>query len=107
MTGQNTYLLNQLRNNSLYTQILVNVFRRLVLSNIRYISTILITCNGNVLSKIQVMQNRLIRAIGINRDTDREKHSITNSANFIKPVCFEQMIRILEMPRHPRFSVNN
>ena len=59
----NIYLLKQLKSSGLEERILVNLFKSLVLSHIRYSSVILDSCTTATKNDIQVIQNRMLRII--------------------------------------------
>ena len=56
LISKNIYLINQLASIGLNVKILVNVFKSLVLSQLRYRSTVLISCTNRIKSDIQVLQ---------------------------------------------------
>jgi hypothetical protein len=101
LISKNTYLLNQLRSCGMNEQLLVTVFKSLVLSHFRYSSTILASCTAATNSEMQVLQNRLLRAIKINRETAERKYGILDVPDFIKACCISQVTSILDTTLHP------
>ena len=59
----NIYLLKQLKSSGLKERILVNVFKSLVLSHLRYSSVILDSCTTAAKNDMQVIQNLMLRII--------------------------------------------
>ena len=101
LISKNIYLINQLASIGLNVKILVNVFKSLVLSQLRYSSTLLVSCSNRIQADIQVLQNTLLRAIGITREGAKNDHNITDASDFILASCLQQIIRILSIPSHP------
>ena len=62
---QNIYLLKQLKCSGLEELILVTVFKSLVLSVFRYGSVVVDSCTQQAKSDMQVIQNRMLRIIGL------------------------------------------
>jgi hypothetical protein len=106
MISQNIALLKQLKCNGLNESILVSVFKSLVLSHLRYSSTLLVACPAGIKSDMQVLQNTLLRTIGIKRDVAKSKYGILDVSEFIYKTSLEQVTRILttdgrEPSNHP------
>jgi hypothetical protein len=100
LISQNIHLLKQLRSCGLREPILVAVFKSLVNSHLRYSSTLLVSCPDGTLADIQVLQNSLLRSIGISRDTARTKYNIKDSKDFITESSLDQVVRILSNSNH-------
>jgi hypothetical protein len=100
LISKNTYLLKQLKSIGLAEPILINVFKSLVLSHLRYSSTLLVACTARTSSAMQVLQNSLLRTIGIHT-SDLEamaKYGIQDVSNFIMSSCIAQVSRLLIHP---------
>jgi hypothetical protein len=94
------YLLKQLKSSGLEEQILVSVFRSLVLSHFRYSSVVLDSCTQLTKGKMQVVQNRMLRSIGIKRQEALEKYNIVDIDEFIKTARYLQVSKILSSETH-------
>ena len=79
----------------LQESILVSVFKSLVLSHLRYSSTFLVTCSEGTLSDIQVLQNSLLRSIGVSRETAETEYRISTVKSFITSCSMAQVSYIL------------
>jgi hypothetical protein len=101
LISTNIHLLKQLRSCGLREEILATVFRSLVLSHVRYSSTVLVACPAGTKADIQVLQNCLLRAAGIIRDAARTKYKIEDVSDFTLRSCLEQVTGILAQPSHP------
>ena len=97
---QNIYLLKQLKRSGLEERILVNVFKSLVLSHIRYSSVILDSCTTATKNDIQVIQNRMLRIISSKKETAYSKYGILNVSDVIELFRLEQAKRILKTQTH-------
>ena len=97
---QNTFLLKQLKSSGLEEKILVGVFKSLVLSHFRYGSVVLDSCTEHAKSDMQVIQNRMLRIIGVNRDKVSKKYSIPPIAEFIEAASAEQVNKVLNSKTH-------
>jgi hypothetical protein len=93
--SQNIALLKQLQCSGLKEEILVSVFKSLVLSHLRYSSTILVACPDGTKSDMQVLQNTLLRTIGITRDLAKSKYGILDVSELVSKTSLEQVICIL------------
>ena len=60
----NICLIKQLRPIVIFKQLLVNVYKSLVLSRFRYSSTVLVECTKSTKNEMQVLQNRSLRIMG-------------------------------------------
>ncbi len=89
--SQNIALLKQLQCSGLKEEILVSVFKSLVLSHLRYSSTILVACPDGTKSDMQVLQNTLFRTIGITRDLTKSKYGILDVSEFVSKTSLEQV----------------
>jgi hypothetical protein len=98
---QNIYLLKQLKSNGLEEKILVTVFKSLVLSHYRYGCIALDTCTEQAKADMQVIQNRMLRIIGISRPDALAKYGIQDVKDFIEAACFEIISKILGSGTHP------
>ncbi len=74
---------------------LVSVFKSLLLSHLRYSSTILVACPDGTKSDMQVLQNTLLRTIGITGDLAKSKYGILDVSEFVSKTSLEQVICIL------------
>ena len=99
--NKNIYLLKQLAHIGLNIKILVNIFKSLVLSLLRYSSIVLVSCTSRIRSDIQVMQNTLLGVIGLPRAVVKINHNIIDANDFILNSCLQQINRILSLPTHP------
>jgi hypothetical protein len=97
LISKNIALLKQLKSIGLAEPILINVFKSLVLSHFRYIA-----CTEKDTMDMQVLQNSLLRTIGIHTaDVDaKSKYGILEVSEFIMRTCLEQVSRILCTPGH-------
>jgi hypothetical protein len=102
LISKNIALLKQLKSIGLTESILINVFKSLVLSHFRYSSTVLVACTEKHIMVMQVLQNTLLRTIGIHTtDLDaKSKYGILEVSEFITRTCLEQVSRILCTPGH-------
>jgi hypothetical protein len=102
LISKNIALLKQLKSIGLAEPILINVFKSLVLSHFRYSSTVLVACTEKDTMDMQVLQNSLLRTIGIHTtDVDaKSKYGILEVSEFIMRTCLEQVSRILCTPGH-------
>ena len=80
----NIYLIKQLRRVGLSKQVLFNVYKSLVLSHLRYSSTVLVDCTESTKNEMQVLQNHSLRIIGISREVARIKFSIPDVCEFLE-----------------------
>jgi len=97
----NIALLRQLRRNGLAEPILVNVFKSLVLSHLRYSSIILYSCSDHLKREMQIVQNKMLRAIGITRKEALDTYSIFDVCDFLKESSIAFVTRVLNTPGHP------
>ena len=74
-------LIKQLKRSGLVEQILFTVYKSLVLSHLRYSAILLDTCTEEIKADMQVIQNRMLRIIGIDRVTALNKYSIRDVLN--------------------------
>jgi hypothetical protein len=93
--SQNIALLKQLQCSGLKEEILVSVFKSLVLSHLRYSSTILVACPDGTKSDMQVLQNTFLRTIGITRELAKSKYGVLDVSEFVSKTSLEQVICIL------------
>jgi hypothetical protein len=89
-------------NGRLAEQILINVFKSLVLSHLHYSSAILVACSDRANMAMQVQQNTLLRSIGIHTTdlASKAKYGIVDVSEFIMSTCLSQVSRILDTPGH-------
>ena len=97
---QNIALLKQLKSSGLEKKILVAVFKSLVLSHYRYGCVALDSCTKQAKAETQVIQNRLLRIIGITRTEALAKYEIPDVDVFIEKACLEQVCKILHSGSH-------
>ena len=101
--SKNLHLLKQLHSLGLNESILAAVFKSLVLSLLRYSSTILVACSAGIKSDMQVLQNKLLRTIGIKHDLALSKYGIQDVNDYITSVSLKQVTGILTTDgRKPR-----
>jgi hypothetical protein len=100
LISKNIALLKQLNSSGLREPILVAVFKSLVLSHLHYSSTLLVACPTGIIEDMQVLQNTLLRAIGISREEAKTKYGIVDVNEFIVSSCISQVTRILNQPSH-------
>ena len=100
LISKNIALLKQLNSCGLREPILVAVFKSLVLSHLHYSSTLLVACSAGIVADMQVLQNTLLRIIGISPEVAKTKYSIADVSEFIMRSCIEQVTRILNQPSH-------
>ncbi len=75
--SRNVYLLKQqLKKIGLDRKILVNVYKSLVLSKLRYSAVVLDSCTDQTKSEMQHLQNRMMRVIGLGSDWALNQHQI-------------------------------
>ena len=100
LISQNVHLLKQLKSCGLHQSILASVFKSLVLSHLRYSSTMLVACPAGIKSDMQVLQNTMLRIIGITRAEAKSKYGIQDVSDFIMSSCLDQVSRILRSSSH-------
>ena len=100
LISQNIALLKQLNSCGLCESILVAIFKSLVLSHFHYSSTLLVACPAGTIADMQVLQNTLLRTIGITREAAKTKYGIVDVSEYIKSSCIAQVTRILNQPSH-------
>ena len=100
LISKNIALLKQLNSCGLREPILAAVFKSLVLSHLHYSSTLLVACPAGIITDMQVLQNTLLRVIGISREMARTKYGIVDVGEFIVQSCIAQVTRILNQPSH-------
>jgi len=100
LISKNIALLKQLNSCGLREPILAAVFKSLVLSHMHYSSTLLAACPTGTIEDMQVLQNTLLRVIGISREVAKDKYGISDVSEFIVSSCIAQVTRILNQPSH-------
>ena len=83
LINKNTHLLKQLKSCVVHEKILVNVYKSLVLSYLRYSSTVLISCPEYVKTEMQAFKNKLLRIIGFSREFAKADYGIVDVSDFI------------------------
>ena len=68
---------------------MVAVFKSLVLSHYRYGCVALDTCTQQAKADMQVIQNRMLRIIGLSRADALTKYGIQDVKDFIETACFD------------------
>jgi hypothetical protein len=94
------HLLRQLRRIGLCTEILINVFKSLVLSHFRYSGILLDSCTERTKDEMQHFQNKLLRIIGVQRDEACTKYGVGDIRVFIERTGMEQTLRVLNSSTH-------
>ena len=92
---QNIALLKLLKSSGLETSILVTVFKSLVLSHLSYGSVLLDSCTQDEKSDMQIIQNRMLRIIGIIKEVALTQYNILSVSDFIENMCIKQVTKLL------------
>ena len=80
------------KSSGLGEQILVAVFKSLVLSHYRYGSVALDSCTKQAKAEMKILQNRMLRIICITRTVTLAKYKINDVSDFIEKASLEQII---------------
>jgi len=94
-----TFLLKQLKSNGLEVKILISVFKSLVQSHLRYSSVVLDSCTQVEKKEMQIIQNRMLRIIGVKKSA-LDKYRIKSASEFIESECIGQVAKILSSTTH-------
>ena len=97
---QNIALLKQLKSSGLETPILVTVFMSLFLSHLSYGSVLLDSCTQDGKRDMQLIQNRMLRIIGISKEVALTQYNILSMSDFIEKMCIMQVTKVLHSQEH-------
>jgi hypothetical protein len=95
------YLIMKLKKLAFRTEILVNIYRSLVLSLFAYSAPILCSVSKATKSEMIKHHERFLSIIGITAKEARNKFKIPDILPFIDSQCLNTMRRITNDPQHP------
>jgi len=95
------YLIKTLKNLFLPTEILITVYKSLVLSQIISNATTLCSTTQAAKDEMESLQKRFLRAIGLQSEEEIKKYNIPPIASLIEKHCKATLNKILSDPNHP------
>ena len=95
------YLIKTLKNLFLPTEILITVYKSLVLSQIISNATTLCSTTQGAKDEMESLQKRFLRVIGLQSEEEIKKYNITPIASLLEKHCKATLNKILSDPNHP------
>ena len=81
-------------------EILITVYKSLILSHIISNSTVLCSATKQIKEEIENVQNKALKVIGINSNEEKKKYKIEPTENTIDQQCMNKMAKILANQDH-------
>ena len=94
------YLIKQLKRLGFREEILVNVYRSLVISHIDYSCLVLTSTNCTIKNEMVGFQNRILRIIGISSVKAESTYNIIDVTDHIEKTCVQKIQKMLDDPDH-------
>jgi hypothetical protein len=94
------YLIKTMKNLGFKKEILITVYKSLMLSHIISNSAVLCSASKQIKQEIESIQNKVLKIIGINSDEEKEKYKIEPTENTIEKQCMTTMAKILDNQDH-------
>jgi len=95
------YLIKTLKNLFFKQEILITIYKSLVLSHIISNVITLSSSSQKVINEMTALQNRYLKIIGINNSQDLEKYKIETIENLMEKHGKKRLTKILIDPTHP------
>ena len=94
------YLIKTMRTLGFIKEILVNVYKSLILSHVISNAHVLCSVSLGAMDEIRHTQKKALKIIGINSDVDRQKYKIEEVDKLIDMHCQKKLTSILADPNH-------